>query len=244
MPAASSSLTQQRPVAQYIALALLFVVAAIYQVRFTEYQFPRWFGRPNAARWPFLVGLGSNDMTIDFLTPEAKAAGLHPGETLVAVYRKPATGTAVFGEIIAHARVGDQLEVTVRATGEQAPERTISLTLEGRGPERRPLVAVVLLLVMPVFCLLLGFWVAAVRPRDPLAWLLLALMLGFPASINPFAESWGPGLRDFGMFFRVLFAGLLVFWMLLFGIYFPESLFPPVPAGVGGIGANGSLACP
>jgi phosphoserine phosphatase RsbU/P len=228
MPEVPSSLKHQRPVAQYVALAVLFITAIAYEVRFTEYQFPSWFGRPNAAGWPFLVGVSSNDMTIDFLTPEAKGAGLRAGETLVAVNRKPVTGTAVYGEIIAHARADDQLAVTVRSKGEPAnAERTILLTLEERGPQRTPLVAVTLLLVMPVFCLLLGFWVAAARPRDPLAWLLLALMLGFPASINPFAESWGPGLRDFGMIFHVFFAGLLVFWMLLFGIYFPE----PFPAG-------------
>jgi len=221
-----SSLKRQRPVAQYVALAVLFILVVVYQVRFTEYRY-RLFGRPNVVQWPFLVGVGSNDMTIGFLRPVAEGAGLRAGETLVAVNGKPVTGTAVYGEIIAHAHAGDRLKVTVRAKGEQAPERTLSLTLERLGPERRPLVAVTLLLVMPVFCLLLGFWVAAVRPRDPLAWLLLALMLGFPASINPFAESWGPGLRDFGMIFHTLFGGLLVFWMLLFGIYFPESF----PAG-------------
>ncbi len=223
----SSSLKKQRPLAQYVALAVLFILAIAYQVRVTEYEFPGWFGHSNAARWPFLVGVGSNDLTIDFLTPEVKAAGLHAGETLVAVNGKPVTGTAVYGEIIAHAHAGNQLAVTVRPQGKPtAAERTISLALEGREPVRRRLVAVMLLLVMPVFCLLLGFWVAAARPRDPLAWLLLALMLGFPASINPFAESWGPGLRDFGMIFHVLFGGLLVFWMLLLGIYFPE----PFPA--------------
>ena len=221
-----SSLKRQRPVAQYVALAVLFTLVVVYQVRFTEYRY-RLFGRPNVVECPFLVGVGSNDMTIGFLRPVAEGAGLRAGETLVAVNGKPVTGTAVYGEIIAHAHAGDRLKVTVRAKGEGAPERTLSLTLERLGPERRPLVAVTLLLVMPVFCLLLGFWVAAVRPRDPLAWLLLALMLGFPASINPFAESWGPGLRDFGIIFHTLFGGLLVFWMLLFGIYFPE----PFPAG-------------
>jgi hypothetical protein len=139
-------------------------------VPLTEYQFPGWFGRPNAARQPFLVGTVSKDLTIDLLTPEAKGFGLRTGGTLVTVNGRPVTGTAVYGEVIAHARAGDQLEVTVREKEERASsERTISLTLQGNGPEHRPLVAVTLLVVMPVFCLALGFWVAAVRPRDPLA---------------------------------------------------------------------------
>ena len=227
MPEVSFRLKQQRPMAQYVALAVLFIMAIAYQVLYTKHQFPAWFIHPNAADWPFLVGV-SNDLSIDYLRPEAKAADLRAGETLVAVNGKPVTGTAVYGEIIAHARAGDQLEVTVRAKGEPASaERTISLKLEGRTPQRRPAVAVMLLVVMPVFCLLLGFWVAAARPRDPLAWLLLALMLGFSASFAPFAEDWGRGLRDFGMIFHVFFGSLLVFWLLLFGIYFPE----PFPAG-------------
>jgi sigma-B regulation protein RsbU (phosphoserine phosphatase) len=240
----SYSLKQQRPLAQYVALAVLFMIAVVYQVRLTEYEFPGWFGHSNAARGPFLVGVSSNDLTIGFLMPEVKAAGLHAGETLVAVNGEPVRGTAVHGEMIAHAHAGDRLAVTVRPQGKPAAAtRTISLTLEARRPERTPLVAVMLLLVMPAFCLLLGFWVAAARPRDPLARLLLALMLGFPASINPFAESWGPGLREFAMIFHVLVGGLLVFWMLLLGIYFP-SLSLPMLAGVGGIGASGPLACP
>jgi phosphoserine phosphatase RsbU/P len=221
-----SSSKRQRPLAHYVALAVLFIMAIAYEVFYTKHQFPAWFIHPDAVRWPFLVGAVSDDMAIDFLTPEAKGAGLRAGETLVAVNGKRATGTAVYGEIIAHASAGDRLEVTVRPQGEPASaQRTISLRLEGRGPPHRPVV-VTLLLVMPALCLLLGFWVAAVRPRDPLAWLLLALMLGFPAIFQPFAESWGPSVRDFGVIFHVLFGRLLVFWMLLFGIYFPE----PFPA--------------
>src|SRR5215471_12339636 len=228
MPTAPSGLMRRRTLEQYAVLAVLFLMASAYQLLYTEYRFPNWFSDPNAASSPFLVGAASNDLTIDFLRPEAKAAGLETGETLVAVNGKPVTGTAVYGEIIAHAHAGDQLEITARVKGEPASaERTVSLKLERRGEERRSIVAVLLLVVMPVFCLLLGFWVAAARPRDPLAWLLLALMLGFPASLHPFAESWGPGLRDFGMIFNSVFGGLLVFWILLFGIYFPE----PFPAG-------------
>ncbi len=215
---------QRRPIAQYVALAVLFITAIAYQVLYTKWQFPGWFGHPHAASRPFLVGAISNDLTIDFLRPEAKVAGLHAGDTLVAVNGKPATGTAVYGEIIAHAKAGDQLQVTVRPPAKPASaERTVSLRLGGLPPTR--FVSVMLLVVMPVFCLLLGFWVAAVRPRDPLAWLMLALLLGFPASFAPFAENWGPGLRDFGMIFHRLFGSLLVFWLLLFGIYFPET-FP------------------
>src|SRR6516164_7642352 len=102
-----SSLKRPRPWAQHVALAVLFIIAVVYQVRVTEHQFPGWFDHSNTARAPFSVGAGSSNLTIDFLTPQAKDAGLHAGETLLAVNGQPVTGTAVYGEIIAHAHAGD-----------------------------------------------------------------------------------------------------------------------------------------
>ncbi|MGH9447740.1 MAG: GAF domain-containing protein, partial [Terriglobia bacterium] len=79
-----------------------------------------------------------------------------------------------------------------------------------------------LYLVAPVFCLAFGFWVAAVRPRDPLAWLVLALMLSFAVIGDAGAEFWGPWLRDFGTAYRGSLGATWPLWMFLFGIYFPE----------------------
>ena len=230
---------QRWPLAQYVALGVLFLMAVTYETRYSEYAFPDWFGRTNAANWAFLVGVTNNDLSISYLRPEAKAAGLREGDTLVAVNGKPVTGTAVVGQAIAHAHGGDVLEVTVRPKGNttDSGDRTVSLKLSREGRRLRgerelggldPLVKVLLVLVMPSFCLLLGFWVAAVRPRDPLAWLLLALMLSFAAVPYPMSETWAPGLRDFGAIYHTALNTLLMVWMLLFGIYFPE----PFPATV------------
>jgi sigma-B regulation protein RsbU (phosphoserine phosphatase) len=233
----SPSAKRRQPLAQYASLAVLFVMAVTYEARYIENVFPSWFGRSNAANWPFLVGVISEDLNISFLKPEAKAAGLHEGDTLVAVNGKPLTGTAVYGEAIAHAHGGDVLQVTVRPkdAATSSGERTVSLKLNSEARRlngdrqvggRDMVVKVLLALLMPSFCLLLGFWVAAVRPRDPLAWLLLALMLSFAAVPTPIPETWAPGLRDFGAFYHSALSLLLMLWMLLFGIYFPE----PFPA--------------
>jgi sigma-B regulation protein RsbU (phosphoserine phosphatase) len=239
MPRVFPSPKQRRPLARYVALGVLFLIAVTYETRYNKYAFPEWFGRTNAANWPFLVGVTNNDLSIAYLRPEAKAADLHEGDTLVAVNGKPVTGTAVFGRAIAHAHGGDVLEVTVRPKGNttDSGNRAVSLKLSAEGRrlsgERElggldPLVKVLLALVMPLFCLLLGFWVAAVRPRDPLAWLLLALMLSFAAVPYPMSETWAPGLRDFGAIYHSALNTLLLVWMLLFGIYFPEP-FPASP---------------
>ena len=233
------SAKQQRPLARYVALAVLFLMAVTYETRYIVYAFPNWFGRADAANWPFLVGLTSEDLSIAFLTPEAKAAGLHEGDTLVAVNGKRVTGTAVFGQAIVHAHGGDVLQVTVRPKGNTtaAGDRTALLKLNAgsrrlNGDKRLSglgsVAKVLLAMVMPLFCLILGFWAAAVRPRDLLAWLLLALMLSYAAVPIPLAETWAPGLRDFGAIYHSALSVLLLPWMMLFGIYFPE----PFPATV------------
>ena len=74
---------------------------------------------------------------------------------------------------------------------------------------------------MPIFCLLLGFWVAFLRPRDPLAWLLLALMLSF-GTIGVEGRTLSTGLLQYlFVAYRAWFNNTWGLWMLLFGIYFP-----------------------
>jgi hypothetical protein len=57
--------------------------------------------------------------------------------------------------------------------------------------------------LLPATSLLLGFWVAFRRPRDPLAWLLLALMLSFPHVLQTFVVYvWQPGWRETGALYE------------------------------------------
>ena len=80
---------------------------------------------------------------------------------------------------------------------------------------------------LPFLCLTLGYWVAAIRIRDPLAWLLLLLLL----SMSQFGgSSWRDVIGDFGFWHPVaalyqgVFANLWPLSMMLFGIYFPDRV--------------------
>jgi phosphoserine phosphatase RsbU/P len=220
-----------RPIARYVALGTLFIAAVAYQVRFLKWEFPGWFGQWTAAAWPFSfvhTSPPTRAITIGFLSPEAKQARLQEGDILLAVNGRPLTGTAVYGEEMAEAHAGDLLSVTVRTRDSQSPgsERTVALALE---PKRQGdlTVGLTLFVAMPAFCILLGFWVAAVRPRDSRAWLLLALMLSLATLWTPGLESWGRGVRDLAEIYRTCFHSAWPVWMVLLGIYFPE----PFPAG-------------
>jgi sigma-B regulation protein RsbU (phosphoserine phosphatase) len=211
------------PTVQYICLTVFFVLVCAYQVRATVYYFPEFF-QLHAAGWPFIPAYTGGRPRTTFSLGNALEAGIKEGDTLVAINTRPFTGTAVFGEAIARAKVGDTMQVTVQAPGEATP-RTLNVIL---APHKLFLshVGVVLIvmlkLVLPVFCILLGFWVAAVRPRDPSAWLLLPVLLFLSTLYNAGIESWGVGIRDLATVYRYMLGFTWPLFMFLFGLYFPE----------------------
>ena len=231
-PQLLSAKTRQRPIAQYVVLGALFFAAVAYQVRFTVEQFPGILGHSDVPRRPFYCAMaGDGPIQVYFPSPEAQEAGLQSGDVLIAVNQKAVTGRAVFGEALAHARVGDMLAVTVERETSSAP-RTAVIRLQSKnaGADLSELaISFALSVAMPFFCVFLGFWVAAVRPRNPQAWLLLGLMLSFAAFLTPTTEAWGPHWRVWATIYYRSFSLALPMFALLFGIYFPE----PFPASRG-----------
>ena len=71
--------------------------------------------------------------------------------------------------------------------------------------------------LLPTVCILLGFYVLFVRPADPLAWILLFVLLGLSSlSLESYPDNTLPGV------FHDIFFACWAPAMLLFGIYFPE----------------------
>jgi phosphoserine phosphatase RsbU/P len=82
---------------------------------------------------------------------------------------------------------------------------------------------VVLGFFLPAVSLLLGFWVAFRRPRDPMAWLLLLLMLSFPHVLQTFiVNGWPPGWREAGVLYETALGAAFPVAIFLFGRFFPE----------------------
>ncbi len=214
------------PIAQYVALSILFAAACAYQVRATIFAFPG-FLNPTAAEWPFTPDYSNGQPRVEFARSAASQTGIHDDDIITAVNGRPFTGLAVYGEEISKAKPGETLEVTVHAPNSM-DERTINVPLTS--PSRKPgwAVALVVMLkvVLPVFSILLGFWVAFVRPRDRCAWLLLGVLFGVSNIYSVGAESWGPRVRDLAEFYRVGWSQMWPVFMLYFGLYFPEP-FPP-----------------
>jgi sigma-B regulation protein RsbU (phosphoserine phosphatase) len=218
----------------YIPLALLFVVAVTFQTRFTMDAVRQLFWRSEMARPPLStqheIHTQRADQSINYISPEAIEAGVHKGDLLVSVNGEPYTGSAILQGTIARAHPGDPITFTIRhpETEGQTREETITLKLaplDYRQNFVSVLIFVVMFLVMPIFCLLLGFWVTVLRPRDPLAWLLLALMLSFSQLIpRTNMAGWEWWLRGLAVLYHTFFFSSWPLWMFLFGLYFPGRL--------------------
>jgi len=219
------------PVLQYVCLAVLFALASAYQVRSTMFAFPDYF-HLKVAEYPFTANYNKGRPILAFATKPARLAGVQNGDILLAVNGRPLTGLAVFGEAIRTAKPGDPFTFEFLRPGETAPRSaTISLEQAAAPPISLPAASILIVkLVVPTICLLLGFWVIAVRPRDPSAWCLCLIMMFFSVFYSAGVESWGPVVRDVAEGYRLTVANTWPIFMLLFGLYFPEPFREKDPA--------------
>ncbi|HEV2419199.1 MAG TPA: SpoIIE family protein phosphatase [Terriglobia bacterium] len=216
----------KRPTLHYLCLAIVFAASVVFQVARSYYLLPGWFNKTHAIQEPFVITPTPEGFKIGWASPWALKAGVEPGQVLKSVDGKAVRGSAVYGQAIVNALPGQTLQLTVQPQrdGKLLPEKSISLPMprSERTEGSSEALSLLYFVLIPLFCIALGFWVAAVRIRDPLAWLLLALMLSFATATYPSPELWRPLWRDYGAAYYAGLLGTWPIWMLLFGIYFPE----------------------
>src|SRR5499426_550223 len=208
---------------RYFALVLLFAISLGYRIREILDRVDLLVYPEDHVRDPLNIALPGIEVT--GLTPEAAAAGIAAGDLLVAVAGRPYRGAVDFYTPVRKARPGDRIDVTVRSSGlfknasiELRPYRNTSVS-------RAEIAQQIVFNIMPVFCVLLGFWVAAVPFFDARAWIFLAMMITFAEINGGLVRSWF-GHDDFfqpiGAAYQLFGANLLGASMLFFGLYFPE----------------------
>jgi phosphoserine phosphatase RsbU/P len=208
-------------VVRHILLAVVFAVAVFIQIGTTTAV----LRRVPAELPAFATANGT--AVLNFVDSKASAAGLRKGDILVAINGRPFTGSIVYFDALLNAVPGKTLAVTVRAPGAKARERTILLPIT---PSRTWMDSKAVLIsvgvLMPIFCIAIGFWVVLVRPGDPSAWLLLGLLLAFSQGLLSLigVEVWGPGLIRFTGGYWMLMRLAWPLFMFLFGYYFPEPM--------------------
>jgi phosphoserine phosphatase RsbU/P len=215
----------KRPVLLYSLLATLFAVTLIYQVRFL----PDFVGRKSIHFPSFFVDDGTN--RIDYVTPETVGFGIHKGDQLLAVNGIPFTGTSILSHAFLSLKPGVPLVATIVPKNASISEqRSISLPVRRSELLDWDSTDLVVAILLSAVSLVLGFWVTLRRPRDPLAWLLLALMMSFPHILRTFiVPGWPPGWRVAGTLYESILVVSFPVVIFLFGRFFPEP-FPRASA--------------
>jgi sigma-B regulation protein RsbU (phosphoserine phosphatase) len=209
----------------YLLLLLTAIFTVIPQLRIS-WSTARILLDPGSVVQP-LFSLDTPQPLVRKPLQSAAAAGIRAGDLLLAVNGGPIRGFAGLYGPLAASRPGQTLVFRVRRQG---AELDIPIRLSAYEPVSfaDAIFPLVRDFGIPFFCMALGFGVAFIRPRDPMAWLLLGLMLCFSCMIdtglNLRAAAWEEGYRDIAAFVRSFLSQMWGPAMMLFGIYFPERL--------------------
>ncbi len=219
----------------YVVLALIFVVAVTNEARDARDRIDEIRYGSTFVRQPF--DIDPTTLRAIELEPSAKADGLRDGDLVLAVNGHPLEGWIDASAAVRHARLGDRLQLRVRSDADAAAgghvERDLSLALPPftyfgytRGDTAAYAYIILLRLVVPIFCLGLGFWVCAVRIDDRAAWLLLVLMLCFANAISDSRTTFGNDdwLQPWLTAFTLTLSACAPVALALFAIAFPEPL--------------------
>jgi len=211
---------------QYATIGVLFAATALFQSLDLRDTIRSLVWPQTVVNVPF--GFSDSDNRVGRILGAAQKSGIRKGDLLLALNGKPYQGPADLGRLLVQKKAGDTISVTYSSAG---VIRTVPITLQerirGGHWSLNELLFTILGFVVPIFSVGLGFWTVLVRPRDPTAWLLLALLLGFTQILfGPLTERWPGWFHYFGAAYRGILGQTWPIWMLLFGIYFPAP-FPP-----------------
>src|SRR5262249_12927245 len=216
------------------ALALLLAWAAADRIPSTT-DIPRLLLRPeDQVSTPILTDWP--DGVIQFAAEDLGKRSDPPirkGDRIVSVAGRPYRQEK--DPLVAFEAAGPHGSVPLEVVRKEADGRettfgtTLRLRSVAEGPHRASVDAlfVVLGVFMPWVCLLVGSWVAVARPRDPLAWLVLLMLLGFSqvgAVQQQTFQTWPDGLRILGALYVGAFSTTWPIWFALFGAYFAGRL--------------------
>jgi len=208
----------------YGLLIVLLLLSGAQQVRHLGFVSQYLRGNVDIVQEPF--GVQKGGPCIEWVGDRAAKAGMRKGDRLQGVAGAEYRGPAQLARALQYAKPGSVLTVDVTRDGAGNRTEKLTIPLGKKASQREPwLFTVAITIVRPLFCLLLGFWVVAARPRNPLAWLVLALMLSFSQLVwYGLEDRDGTWLSDAALGYRSVLSNSWTIWFLLFGIYFPSRL--------------------
>ncbi len=163
--------------------------------------------------------------TVEAVSIANQKLGLSTGDVLLQVDGKPFQGLQSIYTAVGTRQHGDSMPIKVRQ--KDGTIRDLRVRLENYNIMENPLIWGSILIIMgavtPLLSLGMGFWVAFVRPTDPLAWIFLGLTISFGHfmfSMDSFGI-WPVAIAAMLVFFHALMQMTFSLFLFLFGLYFP-----------------------
>ena len=203
----------------YLLLAILAVGSSLFYVASTAAAFDS-FLNANRARPPLDYSHDARFLVQPL--PESRRAGMKAVDEILSVNGVEFTGMAGLIRQTFHAHPGQIFAIVYRSHAGGMHTAQVELMAQRRAPPTFSgwLINIVLVLLFPAFCLLLGYWVVLARPLDWNAWFLLGIMNVAPAFIA--RTGYFPGfLTPFTIFWQIFAWQWMFISLILFSIYFP-----------------------
>src|SRR5690349_12512049 len=211
---------------QYSLLLVLLAWSVLAQSLISGYQIYAQHRGAGAGSLPFHVG--EDSLELQGSSSQLRSMGLQPGDELVAIDGEPITGYRQLERKRFQMKPGQSVAITVRREMPGHEVKMMHMVVPVHIPSRHVLswiFTIVMYTFLPVFSLLLGYWVAISRPRDKLAWLTLAVLASFSQLTPGNFFGLNPPWLHIVVGYRTLLSNTWPLWIMLFGLYFPRP-FP------------------
>jgi sigma-B regulation protein RsbU (phosphoserine phosphatase) len=203
----------------YLLLAILAFGSTLFYVASTAAIFDG-FLNPNRARPP--LDYSHSPRYLVEPLPESRRAGMQSEDQVLSVDGVPFTGMASLIQQAFHAHPGQTVSIVYRNQAGDMHTAQVKLMARRRGPPTVSgwIITILLALLFPGFCLVLGYWVVLARPSDANAWFLLGIMNLVPVFVG--STGYFPGfLTPFTIFWQRFAIQWMYVSLILFSIYFP-----------------------
>lgn len=205
----------------YVILCLLLAWTLTTQVAWSWYAIERQVNRQVNLGLPFYFDAYSS--RIAGVLPAYAKAGLKAGDRVLAINGEPVVSKRQLSEMPQRLHPGNKLMVVAERAAAGKPRR-LEVGIPLQAPQHSGpgwLTVISLSVFFPLSCLLVGFYIAFARPRDPLAWITMAMLATFSHIVtNENAPAtWSP-LREMLLIFQPV-TNTWPLWMMLFALFFP-----------------------
>jgi phosphoserine phosphatase RsbU/P len=204
---------------QYLLLAMVVVGSMLFYVASTAATFDSFL---NAGRARLPLEYSHSTRYLVQPRPESRRAGMHAEDQVISVDGLPFDGMAGLIRQTFFAHPGQIVSIVYRNQAGGLHTAQVQLMARREAPPTVSgwLINIVLVLLFPAFCLLLGYWVVLARPFDRNAWFLLGIMNVAPAFIA--RTGYYPGfLTPFTIFWQLFAEQWMFISLILFSVYFP-----------------------